>query len=66
MPCGNGALSVDRRGYVHTAQGCKLARVDDDGNVWVWDKLGKREIPLRYDDLIQLWCETRIPTGGSQ
>lgn len=46
---------VDRAGYVRTAQGCKLARVDDDGNIWVWDKQAKREVPLRYDMLIELW-----------
>ena len=60
-------LHVDRTGYVYTAQGCKLARVDDDGNVWVWDKLAHKEVPLRYNDLVELWTQTQpITNGGSQ
>lgn len=56
-----GSVYVDRRGYVLTAEGTKLARVDDDGNLWVWDKRAKREVPLRYDDLVQLWAQTCTP-----
>lgn len=60
-----GEVYVDRRGYVLTTEGTKLARVDDDGNVWVWDKRAKREIPLRYDDLVQMWARTCTPSTES-
>lgn len=58
-------VSVDRRGYVLTGEGTKLARVDDDGNLWVWDKRAKREIPLRYDVLAEMWASTTTHKEGA-
>lgn len=51
-------LHIDGEGYIITARGCKLARVEA-GKVYLWDKREKREVPLTLEDLTQLWTETR-------
>ena len=56
------ALQVDGQGYIITADGCKLARVER-GIIYLWDKRAHREVPLTLDDLRAMWTATRTQTA---
>ena len=42
---------LDGNGYLLTASGCRAARVDRDGIIWLWDKRSKQELPLTPVDI---------------
>ena len=54
--------SVDNQGYIYAPSGCKLARVDADGRLWLWDKRSKAELPLTAETL---WALTQTHRGAA-
>ena len=53
--------TVDARGYLLTPSGCKAARLDSCGILWLWDKRAGREVPFTQAD----WqtCQTITQQG---
>lgn len=54
-------FALDARGYLFTSSGCKVARLDSYGILWLWDKRAGREVPFTLAD----WavCQTIIQQG---
>ena len=52
--------TVDRLGYIYAPSGCKMARVDSTGRLWLWDKRTKAELPLTAETL---WVLTQMSHG---
>lgn len=43
--------ALDGQGYLYAPSGCKMARLDGAGVLWLWDKRSKAELPLTTETL---------------
>jgi hypothetical protein len=55
--------TLDSTGYLLSASGVKLARIDRDGIIWLWDKREHVEVPFTQADW--QWCQTQIQGAES-
>ena len=55
----NSPWSQDANGYLLTPSGVKVARLDRDGIIWLWDKREKRELPLTPADVRECMHQIR-------